>query len=269
MTWKIGYIRRDRISFVISSQLKVRMEYTFICGESASRHIMDISDDWNKFETDILILHGPGEEDVGRFLGQQIDEIWIKSLQERREFRRLNEGTIVKGADKWRTIEKDVICDNCGKDALPEKLKMISLDVVHLHHCETLEALRHLFQRKFFIVAFALTNKMLMYPELLQRVKYLKGENDRHFLALPGENRFRVFLTEPLKFDNFLFNEDKAIKLFSKSHAGGTLYGKPHLGCMFMFKKCMSIVFSGKNSSKKYLCKCPVNREESGFDITP
>lgn len=238
------------------------MEFSFLCGEMASRHIMDISEDWNDFETDILILHAPGEEDVGRFLGQQIDELWRKALQERRDFRIESDGSKVCTADKWKIIEKDVICDNCGKDALPEKLKMISLDAVHLHHYETLQALRHLYQRKIFIVVFALTNKMLMYPELLQRVKYMKGEKGRHFLMLPDENRFRVFLTEPLKFDNFLFPDEDNIRMFTRSYSGGTLYGKPNSGCLYMFKKSLSIIFSEKNTSKKYLCKCPINRDE-------
>ena len=237
------------------------MESSFLCGESAFKYILNVSDDWNQFETDILVLHAPGEPQVGIYVGQQIQDFWMKSLQERREHRRELSGASVPKIHRWRTILPEVICDACEEDVLPDRLNIICLDVVHLHQSQILEPLRQLYQRKVFMIAFALTNKMLMYPELLQRVHYMKEAYNK-CIFLSSEEKFRIFLIEPLKFDNFLFHNDKPLKLFTVGSHGATVFGKPTFGGFLLFKKSLSLIFSEKYSSQKSVHNC-VNTEET------
>ena len=235
------------------------MESSFICGDTASRYILDISEDWNNFQADVLVLYAPGELDVGRFLGHEIEEVWIKSLKERRAYTDQLRGAPISKAQRWMTIPNDIVCDQCNKDVLPEKLKIICLDTSLLHQPNVLESLRHLFQTQVFVISLALTNKMLMYPELLQRIYYLK-EAVRHVWSLTSEKKFKVLLTEPLKNDNFLFGDEKPVKFFSRVHIGGTIYGRAQVGYMLMFKKSLSIIFSGKYAPKKFSHNCSLNR---------
>lgn len=237
------------------------MESYFLWGENASRYILDVSEDWNLFETDILVLHAPDELEVGRHVGHEIEELWIKSLQERREYTKELRGASVTKTHRWRTIPNDVVCDQCNKDVLPEKVKIICLDASFLHLSSVLGVLRHLYQTKIFILTVVLTNKMLMYPELLQRIHYLK-EADKHVWSLTSEKKFKVFLTEPLRYDNFLFGDEKPVKLFSRIHIGGTIYGRAQFGYMLMFKKSLCIIFSGKYAPKKFSHNCVQNRQD-------
>ena len=151
------------------------MDTNFISGKNAFKHIFYSLNYWTPLDVDVLILHAPGEEEVGRNLGEEMENLWKINLKE--------------------------------KNFSFTKLNIISMDAAHLSHSFILKPLVKEYKKKKMFIAFALTNKMLCYPDLLQRIYYLRSVN-KNFLEGNYCKTFRVFLSERLNYKNFLFKND-------------------------------------------------------------
>ena len=154
------------------------METNFISGKNAFKHLFYCLHYWQPLELDVLILHASGEEEVGKKIGKEIQEFWIRKQEEK----------------DWK------------KSKIFPKLNIICLDTSFLYHSSLLRPLKKKYDKMNFFIAFALTNKMLCSPEILQRVYFLKEKTETSDFERLGS--FRVFLSEKLTQENFLFHND-------------------------------------------------------------
>ena len=108
------------------------MEVPCISGKSAFNHLFDFFHFGKNFEIDVLILHAPGQEDVGNTLARQIQEGWNINM-------------------KKKYAADPLISENFV--SFP-KLSIISLDATYLCHASILEPLRKHYQKLGFFCGF-------------------------------------------------------------------------------------------------------------------